>query len=272
MRRSSGPVAGAPAAVLIHGVVSSRYLLPTATALARRCAVLAPDLPGFGRSSRSRRKVVIEAQADLLDELIAWAGFRRPTVLGHSVGAQVAASLALRHPEAVGRLVLVGPTGDPRVHSVAAVFARWLCNAPAEPLRFNALASRELLEVGSRQMIRTLRAALADPFLDNLGRVVVPTLVIRGQRDRVASQRWAEEAGGRLRSARVVVVPGVAHTVVYSAPSELAGLVADFAGGGHGPPGWFPRPATPPSQRESPPTPPSVTLVGGSQARAPAVG
>lgn len=91
-------------------------------------------------------------------------------------------------------------------------------------------------------MIRTLRAALADPFLDNLGRVVVPTLVIRGQWDRVAPQRWAEEAGGRLRSARVVVVPGVAHTVVYSAPSELAGLVAEFAGGGHGPPDWFPGP------------------------------
>ncbi len=106
MRRSSGPVAGAPAAVLIHGVVSTRYLLPTATAFARRCAVLAPDLPGFGQSSRSRRKVAIEDQADLLDKLIAWAGFRRPTVLGHSVGAQVAASLALRHPEAVG---VVGP-------------------------------------------------------------------------------------------------------------------------------------------------------------------
>jgi 2-hydroxy-6-oxonona-2,4-dienedioate hydrolase len=229
VRRANGPEPGAPAVVLVHGVVSGRYLEPTARAFADQCSVLAPDLPGFGRSSRPERTLGIAEHADVLAELISFPALRGPTLVGHSIGAQSAASVVVRHPDLVGRLVVVGPTGDPRAHSVAAVVRRWLATAPAEPLRFNALACREVADVGPRRMIGVLRAALADPFVETLARVAVPALVVRGERDRVAPQRWAEEAGATL-GARVIVVPDVAHTLVYSAAFQLVDAVVSFLG------------------------------------------
>lgn len=222
------PEPTAPTVVMVHGIVSGRYLLPTAQELTHRYGVLAPDLPGFGRSSRPGVALSIEEQADVLAEVMSEAGVRKAILLGHSIGAQVAASLAIRHPGVVERLVLVGPTGDPQAASVPAVIGRWFANAPAEPLAFNALACRELVEVGVRRMVATLRAALADPFVENLPRLPMPTLVVRGERDRVSPQRWAVEINSVLREGRLVSVPRFAHTVVYSAPDELARVVADF--------------------------------------------
>jgi pimeloyl-ACP methyl ester carboxylesterase len=195
--------------------------------LTHHCALLAPDLPGFGRSSRPRRRLGIAEQADVLAELISTTALRRPTVLGHSIGAQIAASLVVRHPDLVERLVVVGPTGDPRAHSLRAVLGRWLATAPSEPLGFNALACREVADLGPRRMIGALQAALADPFVETLARVAVPALVVRGERDRVAPQRWAEEVGAAL-GARVIVVRGVSHTLVYSAAFQLVHAVVTF--------------------------------------------
>jgi pimeloyl-ACP methyl ester carboxylesterase len=60
--------------------------------------VLAPDLPGFGQSWRPARRRDIDEQADVVAEVIENAGVDEPTVVGHSVGSQVAVSLAVRHP------------------------------------------------------------------------------------------------------------------------------------------------------------------------------
>ncbi len=160
------------------------------------------------------------------------SGVVKATIVGHSTGAQVAASLARRHPGAVEHLVLVGPTGDPRAPSAPAVIGRWFAKAPSEPLAFNALACREPVGLGVRRMLATLRAALADPFLDNLSRVSLPTLVVRGERDRICRQRWAQEATAAVRHRHLVTVHERAHTLVHSAPEELAKVFVDFVGGG----------------------------------------
>ena len=229
VRGSGGPAPDAPAVVLVHGVVSGRYLEPTARALTHHCAVLAPDLPGFGRSSRPGRIIEIAEQADVIAELISTMALRRPTVVGHSIGAQIAASVVVRHPGLVDRLVVVGPTGDPRARSVTAVLGRWFATAPSEPLGFNALACREVADLGPRRIIGAVRAALADPFVETLTRVAVPALVVRGERDRVSPQRWAEEVGSMI-GARVIVVPGVSHSLVYSAAFQLVHAVVTFLG------------------------------------------
>jgi pimeloyl-ACP methyl ester carboxylesterase len=98
VRHWRGPDPGSAAVVLVHGIVSGRYLLPTGRVLARRYRVLAPDLPGFGQSWRPARSRDIDEQADVVAEVIENAGVDEPTVVGHSVGSQVAVSLAVRHP------------------------------------------------------------------------------------------------------------------------------------------------------------------------------
>ncbi len=215
--------------VLVHGIVSSRYLLPTASLLAERHMVVAPDLPGFGRSSRPQRPLGIEELADALAGVVDTFCDEPPVVVGHSIGAQVAVDLTVRRPDLVGRLVLAGPTGDPRVRSVGHLWARWMASAVREPASFNALVVREVAAIGPRRMLATAGSAVADPFVAKLERIAVPCLVVRGAADRVAPMDWAQRVAASTGAPDVTVLPSVSHSVVFSAPRSLATLVGTWA-------------------------------------------
>src|SRR6266516_6720609 len=105
---------GAPV-VLVHGYgVSGSYMLPLAQSLAPSFSVFALDLPGYGRSQRPRISLGI---GDLTVALAGWldaAGLQCPAFVANSMGCQIVTELAVRLPERVGPMVLVGPTVDPR--------------------------------------------------------------------------------------------------------------------------------------------------------------
>ena len=80
--------------------------------------VIAFDRPGYGHSERPRTTIwTNDAQADLIHAALAEIGVPRATVLGHSWGCSVAVSLALRHPDAVGALVLASGYYYPSVRA-----------------------------------------------------------------------------------------------------------------------------------------------------------
>jgi pimeloyl-ACP methyl ester carboxylesterase len=98
------------ALVLLHGNGSmiqdfgSSGLIEMA---AKRYRVIAIDRPGFGHSQRPRTEMwTPQAQAELIHKALPRIGVSRAIVLGHSWGASVAASLALKHPQTVSGLVL----------------------------------------------------------------------------------------------------------------------------------------------------------------------
>jgi 2-hydroxy-6-oxonona-2,4-dienedioate hydrolase len=69
---------------------------------------------------------------------------------------------------------------------------------------------------------------LRDPVEEKLPLVEAPTLVVRGGRDLIVSQRWAEEFAALLPRGRLLVVPGAAHAVNYDDPEALADAVLRF--------------------------------------------
>ena len=100
--------------VLVHGLaVSSLYFVPLAKRLARSFTVLAPDLPGYGRSATPPRPLDVPELARALRAWLDLAGIESAIVLGNSLGCQIAVELALQSPLRVASLVLVGPTMDP---------------------------------------------------------------------------------------------------------------------------------------------------------------
>jgi pimeloyl-ACP methyl ester carboxylesterase len=122
------------------------------------------------------------------------------TLLANSFGCQVAVDLAVRHPNRVRSLVLVGPTTDPR----------------------------DVRDAGVRRVAATFRQSLDDPIEAKLPLVAVPTLVVRGGLDPVVPQRWAETAARLAPLGELVVVPGAPHNVNYSAADRLAPIVCRF--------------------------------------------
>lgn len=99
-----------PAVVLLHGMKFQaetwRELgtVEFVAGLGRR--VLAVDMPGFGRSPASEVEPV-EALARLLRQL----GLEQVVVVGPSMGGRIALEFAIRHPQRIAGLVLVGAVG-----------------------------------------------------------------------------------------------------------------------------------------------------------------
>ena len=215
--------------VLVHGIgVASRFMVPVAELLAPYHRIYAPDLPGFGKSEKPNR---ILSLVELTDALAWWTreiGLESAAFLGNSFGCQIVADLALRYPELVERVVLQGPTIDPRGRTAWQQVERWLRNSRQEPLSHGLISAREYPRCGLRRLIRTFRYALEDRIEEKLPHVRVPALVVRGSRDPIVPQRWAEEATRLLPLGRLAVIPGAPHTVVYDAPLELVRVVRPF--------------------------------------------
>lgn len=92
-----------------------RLLLPV---LARTRRVVAPDLLGFGYTERPadpannahyRMEIWVQQAVDLLDTL----GIAQADLVGNSFGGALALALAIKHPQRVRRLVLMGSVGVP---------------------------------------------------------------------------------------------------------------------------------------------------------------
>jgi pimeloyl-ACP methyl ester carboxylesterase len=110
--RSCGP-AQAPTLVLLHGIGSaSASWLPCARELANDHRVVAWDAPGYGGStSLADPAPRAEAYAARLEAALAALGIERCLLVGHSLGALVAAAQARAQPARLAGLVLLCPAG-----------------------------------------------------------------------------------------------------------------------------------------------------------------
>jgi 2-hydroxy-6-oxonona-2,4-dienedioate hydrolase len=224
--------ADAPVVVLVHGMgVSSRYMVPTAERLAPHCRAYAPDLPGFGKGYKPRRALTLRELADALVDWMDAVGLERAALVANSFGCQLLADVAVRRPERVACAVLQGPTIDPAARSFGAQIGRWLLNTPGEAPSQGLILLRDYRDCGIPRLLRTFRYALEDRIEERLPLMRMPALVVRGARDRIVSQEWAQTVAELLPMGRLVVVPRAAHTLNYGAPRELARVVRGFLDG-----------------------------------------
>ena len=229
-RLSTDPVPPtASAVVLVHGLsVSSGYMVPTAVQLAPNYRVYAPDLPGFGKSARPSHILTIPELADALAAWMQVMELSSAIMLGNSLGCQIIVNLALQYPERITHAVLVGPTMDPKARTLHQAALRLLLDARGEPLSYLPVLLREYLAAGLPRTIRTLQYAFVDCMEEHLPQVQVPTLIVRGSRDPIVSQDWAEEVEWLLPNSQLVVTPGVGHAVNFNAPEQLVQSMRSF--------------------------------------------
>jgi 2-hydroxy-6-oxonona-2,4-dienedioate hydrolase len=217
--------------VLLHGLgVSSRYFVPFARILADRWRVVAVDLPGWDGSDRPPSVLDIPG---LARELGAWLDaekLERVHIVANSLGCQIAVDLAAREPERFERIVLIGPTVDPRYRTPLRHAPRFLVDAVREPPSLLPIIVRDYLRFGMRRFVATAGAALRDRPEDKLPRIPSPTLVIKGQRDAFVSTDWVEEMVALLPRGELAVVPRAPHATHYAAPRSVATLVERFFG------------------------------------------
>ncbi|MDP9312755.1 MAG: alpha/beta hydrolase [Chloroflexota bacterium] len=222
----------APRVVLVHGVgISSRYMVPTAVRLAPDYRVFAPDLPGFGKSVKPPHVLNVRELADALRAWMDLNDVHEAVLIGNSLGCQIISDLAVRYPQYVLRAVLQGPTVDPQGRTWRQQLVRWLRDSQREPPSQAVIMLRDYRAAGLRRVIRTFQYTLDDRIEERLPRMRNPTLVVRGTRDPIIPQRWAEEATRLLPNGKLVVIPGATHTINYAAPLEFVRVLRPFIDG-----------------------------------------
>lgn len=218
-----------PPVVLVHGLaLSGQYMVPTAELLAPHYRVYVPDFPGFGDSGKPDRALDVPGLADMLAAWMSAAGLERAMLLGNSFGCQIIAELAARYPERVERAVLQGPTTPPADRSWLWQFIRWQQNSPYNPPEMGRIADSDYLKCGIVRALLTFEFSLRDRIEEKLSRIRAPVLVVRGALDPICHQDWAEAVTRQLLQGRLVVIPDVAHTLVFTAPSELVAVTRQF--------------------------------------------
>src|SRR3954470_8474415 len=158
-----GPGDGA-VVVVLPGLCVSSYLWPACDALAREgFRVEQVEPPGWPRSQRPRPEPAdLGELAGWMADWLAVRGLSDVLLVGQSVGAQLAAHVAVRVPARVRAVLLQGPVFDPAYRTVRRGLGRWLVDLPRER---PGLAWREVpewLRVGPRRVRRVLRQSLRD--------------------------------------------------------------------------------------------------------------
>jgi pimeloyl-ACP methyl ester carboxylesterase len=253
-----------PAVMLVHPVgYPAEIFARNIDALAAGFTVVAPDLPGQGFSAApacwdaAPQEVMAGAVLALADHL----GIDRFTVVGSSLGALVAARVALRHPERVDGLVLIGsgsvfnePAGQPEV--LGRVFANGssayrdpsleTCRArlantchslpSAEDILLTQITAYALPGAldAYRAIIDGLCATIADPRSSayaHLAQIRARTLVMVGADD-VRTSFAAHAAGAaRMPDARIVSYDACGHLPFLERPDRFNADLLRFLSG-----------------------------------------
>lgn len=214
--------------ILVHGLgTSSRYMAPTARRLASDFSVYAPDLPGFGYSSKPKQALRIEEQAEVLAAWMTALNVSRAVMVGNSVGCQVIAEFGIRYPQRLPRAVLQGPTMDATNRSAIGQLGRFLADLPREKLPEYPLNAHDYVRARLGRLWRSFRFALADHIEEKLPQLTMPVLIVRGRHDPIVSDAWVRRLTALLPNGRLVTTRG-AHTPNFSEPDAFTDVVCWF--------------------------------------------
>ena len=216
--------------VLVHGLgVSADYWWRIGPPLAARgFRVLAPDLPGFGRTQGPKKGLSVTEQARALGAWSATLGLAPATFVGHSLSCQTIMQLAADAPERVAGLVLAAPTGEPVPNRLRHQALGLLLDIPRESLRLAVEVATAYLLAGPSRIWRTWNMGAQHDPLHLLPDITVPGIVVLGTRDPVVPRDFARTLAEGLGRAEPVWVEGAAHALIFTHAEEFNRILREF--------------------------------------------
>jgi len=206
----------------------SDYLLPGLGALSDWTRTHLIDLPGCSGSGEPPHEMTV---AEFADAVAAWLTAQQlaPVLLaGQSSGTQVAAEAALRAPEHVAGVVLVGPTVDPAARRLAPVLRRWWIDRSREPVSLDEVHAPERKRVGFRRLWHVLRVHLDHAIEGPVQALRAPVLVIGGHDDPISPPVWGRRLAMVAAEGSWVELPGP-HTFCWRYPDAWSAPIQQFA-------------------------------------------
>ncbi len=243
--------------VYLHGIAdvhgAAFDLLPFHRALAQGCTVIAPAHPGCAETTEDETIETIDDLVFHYLEVLDALDVDAFELVGACIGGWIAAEIAIRHPDRVRGLTLIGATGlFVSGAPIADVF--WETHptdgvslAPLRRLLFgdgDCDAARAMFpdmrgEIDQELLRYKLfrfasRIGFSPPYLynrslvDRLSRYRGPSLAVWGADDRMVPRSHAETYARGLGDARLEIVADGGHSIHVERPEEVAALVEAF--------------------------------------------
>jgi pimeloyl-ACP methyl ester carboxylesterase len=234
--------AALPTIVLLHGAGfdHTTWALHSRWFAHHGFGVLAPDLPGHGRSAGVPLATIAD-MADWTAALLDASGVAKARLIGHSMGSLIALETAARHPAKVAGLSLIGTAATMTVgpdllkaaeandHSAVDMVSIWglgfqaeLGGSLAPGLWMHSGAQRVLEQCRPGVLFNDLSACNAyQNALAAAAQVSVPTSFILGERDMMTPLRAGKALAAATPNSRTVVLPGAGHMMMVERPDEL---------------------------------------------------
>lgn len=233
--------ADGPVVVFLHGAAMDHTCWSSQTRYFAHHGhgVLAPDLPGHGRSGGDPLGSV-EALADWVLALLDAAGADRAALVGHSLGSLISLEAAGRAPGRVSALGLLATAVPMAVNPTFQALARdetpkaiglmmeWsfarrnhIGGSPAPGLWMTGAATRLVERAAPGLLAHDL--GVASGYAGGLaaaGKVACPTMLILGAADQMTPRKAADAVGKGVAGCRTVVIPGAGHMMMAERPDE----------------------------------------------------
>lgn len=238
--------------VMLHGIGShAASFAPVMAQLPADRRLIAWNAPGYDQSNPlpmdwPRASDYAQVLADLVDAL----ELDRFMLIGHSLGALMAASFAVQHPGRIARLVLAAPAlghgvdhgaalsaqAQARIdqlnemgpHAFAEVRAARLVHAPHDHPDIVATVREGMSRVRMPGYGQAVRMLASGRLLEDAAQLCVPTDVITGANDLITPPDGARKAHATLNAqwrGELVEVAGVGHAITQQAPEAVAALL-----------------------------------------------
>lgn len=241
--------------LFIHGFLSSsfsfRQLLPSMPA---EYDLLCFDLPGFGRSGKEKTFCYdFKNYATLLTELMELYELNHVTLIGHSMGGQVALYTAKQTPERIDSLILLSASAyfhrvkksmvySSYVPFFSTLLYSWGRNRDCRPFidqlmyKKNAVTNEMVLEYGRPLKERGFYDSLAclmrqregDMSTEDLHSIKQRCLIIWGENDPLIPLSIGKKLSNDLHHATLTVLPETGHLVPEEQPKKTSQLIKRF--------------------------------------------
>jgi pimeloyl-ACP methyl ester carboxylesterase len=236
-----------PELLWLHGLRGVDAADPLLLEIEKTHRVIAPVAPGFTDLEEVAEIDSIHELALDYDDLLRGLKLAGLPIVGHSLGAMMAAEIAAHFPERATRLVLLAPVGlwnD--AYPVADLFAlpvaemdRMLWHDTAARDAYAARLSAADAAKGQVEQILAVTRSIASvtkfiwPIPDKglrkrLRRIAAPTLIVFGAEDAFVPPRYAQDFAAGIARSETAIIKGAGHMVPYEKTAEVAALIQRF--------------------------------------------
>jgi pimeloyl-ACP methyl ester carboxylesterase len=233
--------------LFLHPHIGLDPAAPALAMLAEGGRLIAPFHPGFGHSDRPAGITTVDDLAyfylDMMDEL----DLRDTAVVGVSLGAWIAAAIAVKSTARMARLVLGNPVGikvgDRETRDILDIFAmvetEFLEKAFADPAvgqrDYRVMTNDEVTVIARNReatALYTWSPYMHDPKLKaRLHRIRIPTLVLWGSADRLVGESYGRAFAAAVPGAKFETIAGAGHFPHIEQPKTFAAHVLAFSDG-----------------------------------------